>query len=235
MTRQEAYRLFGLLEDQPITPDLIKNRYRILTKTYHPDNPRTGNADMMARINVAFDAIRKNQYDSQTNQEDMKTANQNSHEEYNWNKDFDVEDFTVDFDPFEFTGDDFAYHYYSREEQTDQNHERKEGAWQERAYEDEASNEAEYEEEEVYESEWEDALDDANQSARRNPFVLFLRMIGRLCQFFIILACIASFIGIFISLYLFGLNQRGFFMAVIAAVMCGLFVLMFRFFNELAS
>lgn len=225
MTRTEAYRLFGLLEDQRITPELVKNRYRILIKTYHPDNPRTGNADMMARINVAFDAIRQNKYDPEQGKESAQATYQSSQEEYNWNKEFDVEDFTVDFDPFEFTEGDFAYHYFSKEEQ------------EQRMEQEEETNDNEwaYEKAEQKINRERDANQSAPKLKKKNPIVAFFWLIGRVCQAFVILACIVCFVGIFASFYLFGVSQRGFFLAVTAAVMCGLCVLMFRFFNELMS
>ena len=75
MTKTEAYNIFGLSLNQPVTLDLIKNRYRILTKTYHPDNPRTGSEEMMAKVNLAFDALRTYSFDKESLREQSTSDN----------------------------------------------------------------------------------------------------------------------------------------------------------------
>lgn len=112
MTKTEAYRVFGLSMNQPITQDLVKERYRILTKTYHPDNPRTGSEEMMAKVNIAHDALLNYRFDPEGSQrEEAPTPD----------RDF-PEDFNPDFTPFEFGSRDESFyenHDYVNREETD--------------------------------------------------------------------------------------------------------------------
>lgn len=48
-TRDGAFGFFA-----GMTPDQAKARYKQLAKIYHPDNPRTGNADIMKEIEAEY-------------------------------------------------------------------------------------------------------------------------------------------------------------------------------------
>jgi len=39
--------------------DVVKAAYKQLMKKYHPDRPRTGNAEKAKEINAAFEAIKR--------------------------------------------------------------------------------------------------------------------------------------------------------------------------------
>lgn len=233
MTKAEAYRVFGLLENQPITEDLIKNRYRILIKTYHPDNPRTGNEEMMSLINVAFEAIQTNRYDDEPGQDNFEEAYAEGHDTYDWNKDFNADDFMVDFDPFEFDSADFAYQYFSKENESVY-----EDSESEEALETDAESDYEYEKQERNQRRREDRRangknNEKKKKRKRNPFIYLLKGFGKLCKFFILCMCLACFAGAVAGIVLFGKNERGFIVAGGAVVMGILFILVYRFFSAL--
>lgn len=50
------WKVFGL-DPQTATPDDVKQAYRNLSKTYHPDIPETGDAKIFDRINVMYKSI----------------------------------------------------------------------------------------------------------------------------------------------------------------------------------
>lgn len=57
MTIPEALAVFGLRYEAVGNKALIKKRFRDLAKTYHPD--KIGNNDMMVKINLAYELLKK--------------------------------------------------------------------------------------------------------------------------------------------------------------------------------
>lgn len=57
MTIPEALDVFGLRYEAVGNKSLIKKRFRDLAKTYHPD--KIGNNDMMVKINLAYELLKK--------------------------------------------------------------------------------------------------------------------------------------------------------------------------------
>lgn len=211
MTKTEAYNIFGLSLNQPVTLDLIKNRYRILTKTYHPDNPRTGSEEMMAKVNLAFDALRTYSFDKED--EFSSTKRQGTG--------FD-KDFNPDFTPFEYGSRDESFYEnnnYNRD------YERKYDRYV-NDYEEEEEGDTDYEEEEQ---------SVRKKSSKRGGIFILFRMIGRLCKLIIILGIIGLIVAIPASIYFFGMNQRGILLAAAALIMSVLGILVFRFFSELIN
>lgn len=220
MTKSEAYRVFGLSMNQPVTLDLIKNRYRILTKTYHPDNPRTGSEEMMAKINLAFDALRTYNFDSE---EDVDVRQ--SHRGTGFDKDF-----SPDFTPFEYASRDESFYqnnnYSNRNTQNYSSYDRNE------YYRNRANGRVRYEEQSEEQPEEYERPKKSRKKKRGGIFILF-RMIGRLCKLIILLGIIACFVAAPACLYIFGFNKMGFFLAAASLVMAVLSILVFRFFSEL--
>lgn len=235
MTKREAYYVFGLSLNQPITLDLIKNRYRILTKTYHPDNPRTGSEEMMAKVNLAFDALRTYNFDP----EDEDAPRQ----QYR-GKGF-AKDFNPDFTPFEFGARDESFYqnnnYNSRGNYSRNNYNRYErnssysrnentnGRYNSRGQFERNDKETSQGYEESYE---EEKPANVKKKKRGGIFILF-RMIGRICKLFILLGILAFFAAVPVCIYFFGFNKRGLFLAGAALVMAILSILVFKFFSEL--
>ena len=224
MTKTEAYHVFGLSLNQPVTIDLIKNRYRILTKTYHPDNPRTGNEEMMAKVNLAFNALRTYNFDP----EEKDTIRQPGR-----GKGF-AEDFNPDFTPFEYGSKDESFYqniHYRNRQQTDRYSQNASNYNRNNAPSGGRADSRQYEN---YENAYDEqtVTDDKKQKKRGGIFILF-RMIGRLCKLIILLGILGFFVLIPASIYFFGMNQRGMMLAGAALIMSVLSIFVYRFFSEL--
>lgn len=57
------WQVFGLNPKEATEKD-IKSAYRELSKKYHPDNPKTGNAKIFDRINTMYEAIHPKTFQS---------------------------------------------------------------------------------------------------------------------------------------------------------------------------
>lgn len=214
MTKTEAYRIMGLSLNQPVTLDLLKSRYRILTRTYHPDNPRTGSEEMMAKINLAFDALRTFSFDP----EDEGSAANEARRGTGF-----VKDFNPDFTPFEYGSRDNSY--YENNRRYEQQH-----------YERYNRNEAAGNVREVQEEEAEYVPIKPRKKKKKKSVGYFLLKFIAIIIKIIILIAIIGFCGVAaLCVYKFGLTKLGILLAVSSVIMAGLFVLVFKFFGDLTS
>lgn len=221
MTKTEAYHVFGLSENQPVTIDLIKNRYRILTKTYHPDNPRTGSEAMMAKVNLAFDALRTYTFDEEGTEGVHQPKTGTGFEK----------EFNPDFSPFEYGSRDESFYQNNRREQENSYAGDYYGDRRYARYSDNTAGEQQYDNYEEQE-EYAEGRKTRKKKKRGGIFILF-RMIGRLIKLLIILGIIGMIAMVPACLYFFGMNQRGMLLAGAALVMSILSVLVYKFFSEL--
>jgi len=217
MTKSEAYRIFGLSLNQPVTLDLLKNRYRILTRTYHPDNPRTGSEEMMSKVNLAFDALRTFSFDPET-ESSMQARRGTGF----------ARDFNPDFTPFE---------YGSREESFYENNRRYEQQHQERY---ERYHQYDYEEPQTTEKEDDErefvpVRPRRRKKKKRGVLFYFGKFIAVLVKIFIVIAVLGCFGVAAVCILKLGTGRVGLFFAGAAVVMSGLFVLALKFFSDLTS
>lgn len=214
MTKSEAYRIFGLSLNQPVTLDLLKNRYRILTRTYHPDNPKTGSEEMMAKVNLAFDALRTFSFDPES--DSVREARRGTGF---------AQDFNPDFTPFEYGSRDESY--YENNRRYEEEHQQR----YERYHQYDADEQVS------------DVDDDAefvpvhrHKKAKKRGVLFYLgKFIAIIIKFLIIIAVLGCFGAAAIAIWKFGMGRIGIMLAVSAVVMSGLFVLAFKFFSDLTS
>lgn len=214
MTKSEAYRIFGLSLNQPVTLDLLKNRYRILTRTYHPDNPKTGSEEMMSKVNLAFDALRTFSFDPET--DSVKQARKG----YGF-----ANDFNPDFTPFEYGGREDSY--YENNRRYEQEH--KERYERYHQYDDTYETADEDDREYV-------PVHRKGKKRKKKGFLFYLgKFIAVLVKLFIIIAIIGCFGVAALCVWKFGMGKIGLILAIASVVMAGLFVLAFKFFCDLTS
>lgn len=59
----DAYKILGV--SRQATPDEVKKAYRALSKKYHPDNIKTGDADKFKELQTAYKLIESGEADLQ--------------------------------------------------------------------------------------------------------------------------------------------------------------------------
>ena len=67
MTREECYKIFGFDKDVILSEQLIKNKYRSLSKLYHPDNNRSKDAvEKLYQINEAYECLLNRKFEEKS-------------------------------------------------------------------------------------------------------------------------------------------------------------------------
>lgn len=234
MTKTEAYRIMGLSINQPVTLDLLKNRYRILTRTYHPDNPRTGSEEMMAKVNLAFDALRTFTFDPEGEGEDIPEVRKGTG--------FSRE-FNPDFTPFEYGTRENSYYennnsygssydnntYGSNNTYTNNNsyaNERYTDSYRSDSYD------SKQEEQEYYEEENRPGRP-RKKKKKRGVFYYILKFIALIIKLLILIAVVGCLGVAAVCIYKFGTGRLGLVLAGASVIMSALFVLVFKFFGDL--
>lgn len=62
MTRKECYKIFGFEDGVVLSDQLIKSKYRELSKKYHPDN-LNGDIEKLKKVNDAYEVLINRKFD----------------------------------------------------------------------------------------------------------------------------------------------------------------------------